>query len=413
MSELKGRGTFAKESEISAIAFTDSSVSSKVRAASSIMRQHSFDSYLTRRDFVSSIITIAGGIGMFSFSGRALASDRSTATNLIHNEMGFVDSLGRLIDIAQPVRSVVPLGVYAQTLIETLFPGSLASLAKEVFGDADDFVDAGLVDIVGLAETGAIKTNVGKKVDFAQIAALKPDIVLQAGIPHSDDIEDLEWIQTKTGALCVFLDVSYGKLQESYRKLGRLLGCEQRAEELASYIENTQIRAVSVMNSEGSKTRVFYAPRVAGKKVTTGVAVQVDVMLQLGLEPVTRPYDFESRTVDFTALAKENPDFILIDDTSFPAAVFSYKNNMYKHWKGIRAIGEGRFAVAPALIHSILGSAIFVQSIGMLWIAHVVSPSRFKYNMAAEMARYYQLFYGLERDEDTMARLLGIVVEDG
>ena len=86
---------------------------------------------------------------------------------------------------------------------------------------------------------------------------------------------------------------------------------------------------------------------------------------------------------------------------------------MYKHWKGIRAIGEGRFAVAPALIHSILGSAIFVQSIGMLWIAHVVSPSRFKYNMAAEMARYYQLFYGLERDEDTMARLLGIVVEDG
>lgn len=85
---------------------------------------------------------------------------------------------------------------------------------------------------------------------------------------------------------------------------------------------------------------------------------------------------------------------------------------MYGLWKGIHAISEGRFAVAPALMHSILRSALFTQSIGMLWITSVVAPSHFKYDMAVEMARYYRLFYGLERDEVAMARLLGMTVED-
>lgn len=85
---------------------------------------------------------------------------------------------------------------------------------------------------------------------------------------------------------------------------------------------------------------------------------------------------------------------------------------MYGLWKGIRAISEGRFAVAPALMHSILRSALFAQSIGMLWITSVVAPSHFKYDMAVEMARCYRLFYGLERDEVAMARLLGMTVED-
>lgn len=225
-------------------------------------------------------------------------------------------------------------------------------------------------------------------------------------------IEEQEQIQSETGAPCVFLDVSFGKLQDSYRILGRLLGCEERAEELACYIEDAQARAVAAMSVEGPRPRVFYGPRVAGKKVTEGVAIQVDVISQLGMVPVTRPYDFEGRTVDFSALAEEDLDFILLDDTSFPVAFFSCEGEVYESWKGIRAIGEGRFAVAPALMHSILGSAVFAQSIGMLWTARVVAPSRFDYDMASEMVVFYRLFYGLVCDRASMARRLGLEVRD-
>lgn len=146
--------------------------------------------------------------------------------------------------------------------------------------------------------------------------------------------------------------------------------------------------------------------------VVGGVTVQLDVMLQLGFELVTRPYDFVRHRVDFEALVEENPDFVLLDDTSFPSAFFSCDGEAHELWKDVRAIAEGRFAVAPALMHSILGSAIFAQSIGMLWMASVIPPLCFGCDMATEMVSFYRLFYGLERDETSMARLLGMAVND-
>ncbi|NHM13734.1 hypothetical protein [Xiamenia xianingshaonis] len=167
-------------------------------------------------------------------------------------------------------------------MMETLYPGALASLAKEVSGDAADFAEAGLADIVGLIETGTPGANFGKSVDPGLIAAL----------------------------------------------------------------------------------------------------------------------------------AEEDPDFVILDDTSFPSSFFSCEGEVYELWKGVRAVGEGRFAVAPALMHSILGSAIFAQSIGILWIAYAVAPFRSRCDIASEMATFYQLFYELVRDEAAMARLLGMAVEN-
>lgn len=374
--------------------------------------QRIFDDKLSRRDFVSCAITLAGGVAMFSLPGRALAAEGLVAGTSAPAKTAFEDSLGRSVELSQTASSVVPLGIYAQTMMETLYPGALASLAKEVSGDAADFAEAGLADIAGLVETGTPGANFGKSVDPGLIAALAPDIVLQAGVPRAGAAEELERVQSETGAPCVFLDVSYGKLQESYRMLGRLLGCEDRAEELAAYVEDAQSRAKAAMADGAGKLRVFYGPRVAGKKVTAGVSAQVDVMASLGLEPVTRPYDFEGRTVDFAALAEEDPDFVILDDTSFPSSFFSCEGEVYELWKGVRAINEGRFAVAPALMHSILGSTVFAQSIGMLWIARIVSPSRFKYDIVSEMKGFYRLFYGLDRDDRYMVQLVGMGPEN-
>lgn len=372
-----------------------------------IDKQSFFDSRLTRRGFVSGAITIAGGMAMFSLPGGASASEGPTAASPAPAGASFADSLGRPLDLAEPASSVVPLGIYAQTLMEMLCPDALASLAKEVSGDAEAFAEAGLADIVALAETGTPGANFGKRVDPDQVAALAPDVVLQAGVPRAGASGELERVRSETGAPCVFLDVSFGRLQESYRALGRLLGCEERAEELASYIEDAQSRAVAAMADGGREFRVFYGPRAAGKKVTAGVSVQVDVMSRLGLAPVTRPYDFEGRTVDFAALAEEDPDFIVLDDTSLPSAFFSCEGEAYELWKGVRAVGEGRFAVAPALMHSILGSAVFAQSIGMLWMVYATAPQGCDLNMPTEMQKFYETFYGLKRSKSVMAMSLG------
>jgi iron complex transport system substrate-binding protein len=374
--------------------------------------QDSSGAHITRRDFLSAVVTITGGVVMFSLPKQSSAEELSTARNSDFDKTLFMDSLGRSLDIAMPAKSVVPLGIYAQTLMETLYPCAIASLAKEISSDADDYIDAGLADIVVLDETGTPRSNFGKELDLNQIAALAPDVILQAGIMRAGVAEEIERIQSETGISCVFFDISFGKLQESYRALGRLFGCKERAEELVCYIEDAQARAVDIMECDFPKQKVFYGPRVDGKKVNESVKIQVDVMLQLGLEPVTSPYNFDGHNVNFVALASEDPDFIILDDISFQSKFLHCEGDVYKLWNNVRAICDGRFAVAPALMHSILGSAVFVQSIGMLWIAYAVASSTQKIDIATEMVWFYSLFYGLDRNCKYMARLVGVDVKD-
>jgi ABC-type Fe3+-hydroxamate transport system substrate-binding protein len=132
----------------------------------------------------------------------------------------------------------------------------------------------------------------------------------------------------------------------------------------------------------------------------------------LGCEPIITPYNFDIKTVDFEILLNENPEFILFDDTNLPSMFFAADNDVYEEWKNIPAINEGRFAVAPALMHSILGSAIFAQSIGMLWMAVVLSHQESDIDIVAEMQLFYEISYGLERDESSIGNLLGIVKGD-
>lgn len=357
---------------------------------------------LSRREFVSGAIGTVGGFAFFSFPRSAHASPIES----------FSDSLGRSFDFCFPAESVVPLGVYAQTMMETLCPECLSSLAKEVSSDAEDFAEAGLAEVEALPETGTPSASFGKGVDSSQVSFLSPDIVLQVGFPRDGINEELEHLQDEFDSPCVFLDISFGGLQDAYRQLGKLLGCEQRAGELVGYIDDVQCRVEGCLADVASRKRVFYGPRVAGKKVNEGVAVQVDILRYLGLDPVVTPYNFERKTVDFDSLIEEDPSFVLLDDTSFPDSFFSCEGEVYEDWVGVRAMNEGRFAIAPALMHSVLGSAVFAQSIGMLWIASVVNPGQHQFDLPAEMVRFYDLFYGLKRERDEMSELLGLVAED-
>lgn len=351
---------------------------------------------ISRREFVAATVTAAGFV-LFDLPGRAYASDCS----------GVCDSLGNLLELSEPVTKVVPMGIYAQTLMETLFPEALSSLAKEVSSDSSDFEEAGLSRIVNLPETGTPKGIFGKNADFEQVRSLDPDLVLQVGFGSEDrDRAEVSRIQAGVGVRTAYLDISYGKLPEAYRSLGRILNCEERANELAEYVEDACSRAVKAARFAQPGLTVFYGPRVAGKKVSRGVWVQVEALKALGFAPVISPYDFKKRMVDFGVLEEESPDFVIFDDTSFPDEFFLASGEVYGLWKDIPAVGNGRFAVAPALMHSILGSAVFAQSIGMLWMASVLAPQSCGLDMPGEMRVFYDLFYGLRREEASMAVLL-------
>lgn len=87
---------------------------------------------LTRRSFVRIASVGAASAALFTLPTPALADE-------IGNQRTFVDSLGRSVTVAAVIENVTPVGVHAQTLMTTLCPEGLVSLAVNVDSDAADY----------------------------------------------------------------------------------------------------------------------------------------------------------------------------------------------------------------------------------------------------------------------------------
>lgn len=77
--------------------------------------------------------------------------------------------------------------------------------------------------------------GLGKNLNKDDIRSLAPHIVIQAGTHASDALDTIDQLEQELDIPLFYADVSYGNLADTYRKLGELLGCEERAENLAYY----------------------------------------------------------------------------------------------------------------------------------------------------------------------------------
>ena len=340
----------------------------------------------------------AGAVGLVR-PGEALAA----------GSREFVDDLGRRVSLPRRVRDVVPAGVPAQTLMTTLCPEGLATLAVDVSRDAKDYADAGLSDVEALPDTGTLSSPAGGDLDAGVVAEVGPQVTLDAGCPKDGLAGRLDALQEESGSPAVFLDLSFGRLPGAYRALGALTGCEERAEALARHVERALgLAALSSGAAAGAAPRVFYAPREMGVALRGGVEAQLDAIRHVGAEPVTSPYDWESRTVDIGAVAAAEPDLVVFGDTALASSLLSKEGEGWFLWGAVPAVGHGAYISSPALMHSWLASPVLVQHLGVLWLGGVLWGESCGYAVDEEARAFYELFYGLDKEDAELRVLLGI-----
>lgn len=317
------------------------------------------------------------------------------------------DSLGRTFSFEEPPLRICPYGVYAQTLLEELIPSALVSVAKDISCELAEFDRAGIgylaeLPVLSFGSAGALYDPALSEIDSVDV-----DCVIQAGIPDDGLRDALDRLQADAGVPCFFVDVSFGCLSEAYRKLGSLLGCAKRAEILANYIDSLHGKFSGVAGESSCEyASVFYAPRVAGRKVTRATKVQIDAISFLGLNAVTSPYDLSARDINFAFLENQRADLVIYDDLAFADLEKLSFDDSYFPWRYSSAVKNGNFAVSPALFHSFFGSAVFAQSLGLIWLTRVVSSALDNGELVAEIKEFYQLFYHLELSEDEVLGLL-------
>jgi iron complex transport system substrate-binding protein len=360
----------------------------------------------SRRKFLSLSLTSAGAasVGVLLKPNRALAQE-SRAASVV-----FCDGLGRKVRIPTSVGSVTPTSVHAQVMLAELCPNKIASLAIEISEeDAADYEGADMDGLVALPETGTLASTSDTDVDPDEVAEVSPTVMLDVGLPKEGLADRLNALQLETGIPHIFIDISFGRLPEAYRALGSLLGCRQRAEDLAAYVETAMAEVRRISDSQEASCRVFYAQREQGLRVCDGIDLQLEAISYAGGTPVTEPYDYAAKTVHLDTLAQSAVDLILFDDNFMTEVLSSGEGEVWELWSGIVFAADTVYAISPALYHSWLGSLVYAQSIGLLWLCSILWPTSCNYDINERAQGFYNLFYGYNVAEEKTRGLVGVM----
>ena len=361
---------------------------------------HQNTASVTRRAFLA---LAAAGAGLAFIPMEASASTQQKPAEI-------VDSLMRPVSLGDAAeRCIIPLGPNTQTLLEMLCPDSLASLVVAVSEEAAECANNSMLKLDSLSQTKGERGdlhNTARKLRATKTDDIKPSLILDVGTPKDNIESELDALERETGIPCAFIDISFGKLPDAFRKVSVLLGCASRGEELASATERAL--ELSMASSEYSTpAKVFYAPRENGIKVGSGVSVQAAAIEHVGAQPITSAYDYSNKTVSFATLLEDDPDMIVFDDTGITSLLKDKGDETSFQWSKIPAIEWNRFIVSPSLMKSWFGSIVFVQSAGVLWLSKMLHPESSSYDLAAEIQDLYSLFYGLEKSREEIESLIG------
>ena len=241
----------------------------------------------------------------------------------------FTDGLKRTVKLSKPAQRVVSL---APSNTEILFA---LGAGKQVVG-RDDFSDYP-------AEAKSV-TSIGstfKKLNIEAIVALKPDLVLTAGITNPEQVKSLEDVGLTVYALANPKDLD--GLYANLVAVGQLTGHEDEAKKLSESLKKRVSAVTDKVKGTSSKPKVFY--EIDGsdplKPWTTGSGTFIDTLITMaGGQNVGAVLKSSFAQISSEELVKQNPDIILLGDTKFGVSIESVSKRA--GWNGIAAVKNNK-----------------------------------------------------------------------
>ena len=319
----------------------------------------------------------------------------------LEKQYEFTDSLKRRVLVPDTVKKVIPIGIGTQIMLCTLCPEKMASVANIEKSDEETYRRAGMERITTLPKTGEMYSTHRKSINPSMIAKVDADIIVDVCF-HKDGLKsDLDTIQATTKKSTFFTDASFGRLPQAYRELGKLLGCENRAELLASYLEKLYASIEEKRKKIERNTTILYAG--SDMEFVKNNPIQNQVIAYLGGTPV----DIQRDKKDSAALQKQDIDYIVFYSHDRFHRILRKQEPEYKQWSSIPAIQKGCYAVAPALYHSWIGNPLFSQMIGLPWLGYLIWPEAYDFDILGITREFYELFFGYKMTDDEIIKLLG------
>ena len=320
----------------------------------------------------------------------------------------FTDDCGREVEVPAKITRIVPSGPLSQIILYAIAPDMFVGLAAKWDECAQGIVPE---EYLNLPYFGQMYNTSNLNVE--ELALADPQLIIDIGQSMSSGAEDLDALQSQTNIPTVFISASLKDMPETFRKLGKLLNREEKAEELAQFCERVYSRTISIMEEVGdSKVDALYILGEEGLNVLAKDSYHSELidMLTNNLAVVDAPSSKGSgNEVTLEQIALWDPDFILFA----PDAIYDTAAEM-DTWCDISAIASGNYIKVPQGPHNWMGTPPAVQRyLGLIWLTAQLYPEYCDYDARAEILEYYELFYNCALTEEQYQTLTADAMLEG
>lgn len=315
----------------------------------------------------------------------------------------FTDSCGREVEIPVEIDSIAPSGSLAQIVLYTICPDKLQSFASALTKTQKKYIDEKYYD---LPVTGQFYGG-GSTVNYEEIIASAPDIIIDVGQEMENIADDMDEIQARTGIPTVFIEAGMGTMAEAYETLGEITGEAAQAEACAAYIRGTisEVEGLTSQLAESERKRVLYAQGEYGTEVLGVGSIHAEIL----------EYAAAVNVAELAALSSDGSNEVSMEQILLwdPEVVILAPDANYKEifddavWRNVRAVRDGEIYEIPIGPYNWLDRPPSVQRIlGLKWLVNLLYPDVFAYDMIEEAQEFYRLFFHYELTAEEAAELM-------
>ena len=299
----------------------------------------------------------------------------------------FTDSAGREVELPANIERVAPSGSTAQIILFTLCPEKMVGLATSFSDEQFEFIDRKF-------ESLPVFGNLyGDTLNLESIMAANPQIIIDVGEIKPSIADDMDGIEERTGIPTIFIHMDMDSILTAYKTLGEVTGEPEQAADIISYIESTlaETKQKASAISEAERVKVYYGSDDGLTAMVSGTVHTdvIDIVGGVNVAEVEESMRGGASMISMEQLMLWNPDVILFAPESIYDEVASLPE-----WQGISAVKNGKYYSIPVGAYNWMGRPPSVNRIlGIKWLANLLYPDVFKYDMIAVTKEFYSLFY--------------------
>ncbi len=357
-----------------------------------------------------SFIKVLGGGLLLTLATRSLTGC-DLADAVLEGKRSVSDDAQRTLTIptVDKLSKIYFTSASAQIFCFTLAPELLAGTGVQFTKQELSLLPAGtssLPYLGSLSGGGEIDREALLAEGVQLIFSISSVALTESNISEADDLQNM------TGIPTLLVDGSFEHINDAYRFLGKVLGKEKRAEEIAIYCEDVYQRVNEAILPIPQDQRVtfYYAEGPSGLQTEPSASQHALAFVVGGAKNVAQVEignDMGMSSVSLEQVLLWDPEVIVSWDFIVRGGADQIIRTS-SNWKTIKAVKNGRVYTMPNIPFAWCDRPPSVNRfLGIQWIANMLYPQAYDVDMVEVTKEFYSKLYWADISDDKAKELLG------